>query len=268
MEELAKKPGTLGNLKPDEEIKLQEAWVHLLRLCGVEGLDADEFSSIPDHSDKFRQHLTDKTPEGFRRNLWASFRAEHPDGLVLRFLRARKWDVDKGVIMMISAVDWRNERKLDSDLVLKGESVGLKPKDEQTDDDKNFIQQYRSGKSYVRATDKSGRPVYIIRVKLHDPYAQSSECMESYVLHNIESIRVLVQPPYDEACLLFDMTGFGLKNMDFHVVKFLLQVFESKYPETLGSVLIHNAPFVFWGRSSFRLLVMLQTANLYQGYGT
>lgn len=187
---------------------------------------------------------------------------------MLRFLRARKWDVDKGVIMMISAVDWRNERKLDSDLVLKGESVGLKPKDEQTDDDKNFIQQYRSGKSYVRATDKSGRPVYIIRVKLHDPYAQSSECMESYVLHNIESIRVLVQPPYDEACLLFDMTGFGLKNMDFHVVKFLLQVFESKYPETLGSVLIHNAPFVFWGRSSFRLLVMLQTANLYQGYGT
>ena len=252
--ELSKKPGTLGNLTPEEEVKLQEAWVHLLRLCGVEGLDTGKFISIPDHSDKFRHHLTDKTPEGFRKNMWASFRAEHPDGLVLRFLRARKWDVEKGVVMMISAVDWRHHRKVDSDLVFKGESVALKDKDKQTADDKGFIQQYRSGKSYVRGTDKAGRPVYIIRVKLHDPYAQSSECMEEYVLHNIESIRVLVQPPYDEACLIFDMTGFGLKNMDFHVVKFLITVFESKYPETLGLVLIHNAPFVFWGGSSLNFI--------------
>lgn len=246
--DLPHKPGTLGNLTPEEEGKLQEAWVHLLRLCGFEDLDADKFSSIPDRSDVFRQHLTDKTPEGFKKILWASVRTENPDGLVLRFLRARKWNVEKGVIMMISAVDWRSERKVDSELVFHGESVALK--ETLSTDDKGFMQQYRSGKSYVRGTDKAQRPVYIIRVRLHDPYAQTSECMESYILHNIESLRVLVKAPYDEACLIFDMTGFGLKNMDFHVVKFLVQVFESKYPETLGVVLIHNAPFVFWGTPS------------------
>jgi hypothetical protein len=47
---------------------------------------------------------------------------------------------------------------------------------------------------------------------------------------------------------VFDLTGFGLGNMDFHVVKFIVQVFEARYPETLGAVLVHNAPFVFWGK--------------------
>ncbi|KFH45055.1 Phosphatidylinositol transfer protein-like protein [Hapsidospora chrysogenum ATCC 11550] len=242
---LAQKPGTLGNLTPVEEQKLQQSWVHILRLCGIEDLDTGTLSSIPDRSDEFRKHLTDKTTEGFNRNFWATVRAEHPDGLVLRFLRARKWDVEKAVIMLISAVDWRKEAKVDSSVVFHGEDVALK--ESPSVDEKSFIQQYRSGKSFVRGTDKAQRPVYIIRVRLHDPYAQSAESMESYILHNIESLRALVKAPYDEACLIFDMTGFGLKNMDFHVVKFLIQVFESKYPETLGVVLIHNAPFVFWG---------------------
>lgn len=43
------------------------------------------------------------------------------------------------------------------------------------------------------------------------------------------------------------MTGFVVKNMDHHVVTFLVSVFEARYPETLGVVLIHNAPWVFWG---------------------
>jgi hypothetical protein len=39
-----------------------------------------------------------------------------------------------------------------------------------------------------------------------------------------------------------------LRNVDLHVFKFLTTVFEARYPETLGVVLIHNAPFVFWGK--------------------
>lgn len=208
-------------------------------------VDTSAFASVPDRTEEFRQHLADTTPEGFAKNLLVTFRAEHPDGLVLRFLRARKFDVEKAVIMMISAINWRDERRIDTELVFTGESVGLK--ENPSMDDKGFIQQYRSGKSYVRGTDKGGRPVYIIRARLHDPALQSPEAMETYILHNIESIRVLVKAPYDQVCLIFDLTGFGLKNMDFHVVKFLLQVFEARYPETLGVVLIHNAPFVFSG---------------------
>ncbi|EAQ84342.1 hypothetical protein CHGG_08356 [Chaetomium globosum CBS 148.51] len=235
-------PGHLGNLTVEEQAKLQEAWVHLLRLCGVEESVKLE---TPNQTSEFREHLSDKSTDVFRHRLWAFILADHPDVLVLRFLRARKWDVEKAVIMLVSALNWRHERRLEDDIVLKGDIMGLA--NTQSDDEKSFMAQYRSGKAYVRGSDKESRPVFIIKVRLHDPKLQSPESMETFVLHNIETIRTMMRHPNEKACLLFDLTGFGLKNMDFHVVKFLVQVFEARYPEYLGVVLVHNAPFVFWG---------------------
>jgi len=246
----AASPGMLGKLTLDEERKLQEAWVHLLRLSGIENLEKIGGSEqpVPDLDGELEQHMSDiPTAEKFRQSFWEFVLAEHPDALVLRFLRARKWDVPKAMAMLVSAVNWRVQRNISQTIIRTGESVGLKPADEQTEDEKGFIAQYRSGKSYVRSADRENRLVYIIRVKYHDPRAQSGDSMESYVLHNIESLRILLKPPNYKCCLIFDLTNFGLKNMDFHVVKFLVTVFEARYPETLGVVLIHNAPFVFWG---------------------
>ncbi|KAI0521075.1 CRAL/TRIO domain-containing protein [Xylaria bambusicola] len=239
-------PGTLGNLTPDEQEKLQQAWIHLLRLCGSKSLEGVSFSEpVPDLTHELRQQMSDKSPDTFREGLWGFILSEHPDALVLRFLRARKWDVEKAMVMLVSAVNWRLERDLAETIIHKGESVGLKKAP--SADDQGFISQYRSGKSFVHSVDKESRLVYIIRVREHDPNAQSGDSMETYILHNIESLKMLMKPPDDKCCLIFDMTGFGLKNMDFHVVKFLVSVFEARYPETLGVILIHNAPFVFWG---------------------
>lgn len=248
----ASETGVLGNLTLDEERALQVSWMHLLRLCGTEipdpGSEADSAGRAPDRTAEFMKLMTDKSPENFKQHLLDFIGPEHPDGLVLRFLRARKWDVGKAMEMLVADINWRQEMRIDEHTVADGESVTFKEKP--TEDDKGFMMQYRSGKSFVRGTDKEGRPIYVIKVRLHDPKAQSGDSMETYVLHNIEGLRVLVRAPQDKACLIFDMTGFGLKNMDFHVVKFLAQVFEARYPETLGVVLIHNAPFIFWGKSS------------------
>lgn len=209
--------------------------------------------TLPDKTEEFRKLLSNKSPEVFKRRLWEAVKAYNPDSVILRYLRARKFDVDNGVTMLVSAVNWRDEIRIEETVNSCGESVGLKKSP--TKDEKDFMAQYRSGKSYVRGTDKDNHPVYVIKVKLHDPNAQSAQTMESYVLHNIESIRLLVREPYDKACLIFDLSGFGLRNMDFHLVKFLVQVFEARYPETLGLVLVHNAPFIFWG--TFSLFVRL-----------
>ncbi|KAL2019091.1 hypothetical protein VTK56DRAFT_10122 [Thermocarpiscus australiensis] len=235
-------PGHLGNLTTEEERKLQEAWIHLLRLCGVEESVSHD---TPDRTRELRGHLSDKSTDGFRRLLWAFILADHPDVLVLRFLRARKWDVEKAMAMLVSALNWRHERRLEADIIRKGDSVGLA--EEQSADEKGFMAQYHSGKAYVRGSDKERRPVFIIKVRLHDPKLQSPESMEMFVLHNIETVRTMIRHPDEKACLIFDLTGFGLKNMDFHVVKFLVHVFEARYPEYLGVVLVHNAPFIFWG---------------------
>lgn len=63
--------------------------------------------------------------------------------------------------------------------------------------------------------------------------------------------------------IIFDMKDFSLSNMvgmivlfvpeiekliliqDFPPVKFIIKCFEANYPESLGLLLIHNAPWVF-----------------------
>ncbi|KAK0389141.1 hypothetical protein NLU13_2716 [Sarocladium strictum] len=234
-------PGNLGNLSPDQERALQEAWVHLLRLCG----NQDVKHGAPDKSPIFMAHLKDKSPDHFRKSLWESTLGDNPDALVLRFLRARKWDVTKGVEMLVSAVNWRDERQIFKSIVGGGEGVGLKAK--RTPDEEAFMAQYRSGKAYVRGADKDGHPVYIIKVRLHDPNKQPASVMEDFALHNIETLRPMARSRKDKVCLIFDLTGFGLRNMDFHFIKFLISILEARYPETLNVVLVHNAPFVFWG---------------------
>ena len=235
-------PGHLGNLTAEEERKLQEAWIHLLRLCGIKESVSHE---TLDRTHELQQHLSDKSTDGFRKRLWTFVLDDHPDVLLLRFLRARKWDVGKAMTMFISALNWRHERRIEDDIIRRGDSIGLGK--DLSADEQSFIAQYRSGKAYIRGSDKERRPVFIIKVRLHDPKLQSPESMERFVLHNIEIVRTMTQHPYEKACLIFDLTGFGLKNMDFHVVQFLVQVFEARYPEYLGVVLVHNAPFIFWG---------------------
>ncbi|KAF4951244.1 hypothetical protein FSARC_12971 [Fusarium sarcochroum] len=238
---LLAEPGTRGNLTLEQECSLQEAWVHLLRLCGTKNIS----HAAPDKNGDFLHHLRKKSPEHFKRSLWETFLADHPDTTILRFLRARDFNVLKAVEMFVSSINWREERQIQKIIIGEGEGVGLEKS--LTVDEEAFMMQYRSGKSYVRGTDKDNHPIYVIKVRFHDPHKQSAEAMETYTLHNIETLRMMAREPNDKVCLIFDLTGFGLRNMDFHVVKFLIEILETRYPETLGVVLVHNAPFVFWG---------------------
>lgn len=56
----------------------------------------------------------------------------------------------------------------------------------------------------------------------------------------------LVLPDNEFATVVFDMTDFSLDNMDFEAVRFLVTALERYYPETLGALLVVNAPFIFW----------------------
>jgi hypothetical protein len=41
------------------------------------------------------------------------------------------------------------------------------------------------------------------------------------------------------------MTGFSMANMDYAPVKFMIKCFEANYPESLGTVLVYKAPWIF-----------------------
>ncbi|KAJ5562126.1 hypothetical protein N7461_000887 [Penicillium sp. DV-2018c] len=197
--------------------------------------------------------LSGMTPRDMTFVLLKMIKQEHPDSLLLRFLRARKWDVGKAFAMMASNILWRKEAEVDEEILPRGEEFALKQSQSATatakekKDGADFINQLKSGKSYLHGFDRQGRPVNYVRVKIHKPGAQSEEALERYILHVIESTRLTVAPPIETGTIVFDLTGFSLSNMDFPPVKFILKCFEANYPESLGQLLIHNAPWVFSG---------------------
>ncbi|KAF9890522.1 hypothetical protein FE257_005927 [Aspergillus nanangensis] len=178
---------------------------------------------------------------------------DHPDTVMLRFLRARKWDIPKAFGMLANAILWRKTMQVDDDIVPKGElhawelARNTKLSAAERKEGKDFIAQLEMGKSYLHGLDRENRPVNIVRVRLHKPGAQTQAALERYIVHVIESTRILVRHPVETGTILFDMTGFSLSNMEYSPVKFIIQCFEANYPESLGLLLIHNAPWIFSG---------------------
>ncbi|OQD82261.1 hypothetical protein PENANT_c022G08495 [Penicillium antarcticum] len=197
--------------------------------------------------------LSNITPTELRLGVLDTLKHDHPDAMLLRFLRARKWDVPKAFAMMMDAIVWRvKEMHVDEEVMAKGELHALRQTQNtsSTSDQKagkDFLSQMRMGKSYVHGVDKVGRPIVVVRVRLHKPGAQTEESLERYIVHVIESVRLTLSPPVETAAVLFDMTNFGLSNMEYPPVKFILKCFEANYPESLGILLIHKAPWVFSG---------------------
>ena len=152
----------------------------------------------------FHEALANQTPEELRKTFWSMVKHDHPDGLLLRFLRARKWDVEKALVMMISTMHWRSkEVDVDGDIVWNGEAAALKDslstdatlKKEGTD----FLTQLRLGKSFLHGTDKEGRPICFVRVRLHKQGEQSEASLERYTILVLETARLLLSPPVDTA---------------------------------------------------------------------
>ncbi|KAL3426166.1 CRAL/TRIO domain-containing protein [Phlyctema vagabunda] len=202
---------------------------------------------------EFHDAIANMSPETLRAAFWSMVKHDHPDALLLRFLRARKWDVEKSLVMMVSTMRWRaTEMKVDEDIMRNGEGAALE--DEKTSADAakkslghDFLAQMRMGKSFLHGTDKEGRPMCFVRARLHKQGEQSEESLERYTVFLIETARMVLNPPIDTACVFFDLSGFSLANMDYGPVKFMIKCFEANYPESLGVVIVHKAPWVFQG---------------------
>ncbi|OQD68536.1 hypothetical protein PENDEC_c034G00800 [Penicillium decumbens] len=188
-----------------------------------------------------------------RSTLVTAIKQDHPDALCLRFIRAEKWNVPKAWIKLVSALNWRvNEYKVDEEVLLKGEEYHLEKSRQSGDstekkDSEGFVHQLRTGKGHFHGADRWGRPICIIRVRMHNPSDQTQKGLNDYIIHCIETVRYLQIPPVETMAIVFDLTSFSLSNWEFPPVKFIIDSFQESYPESLGALIIYNAPWIFSG---------------------
>lgn len=165
------------------------------------------------------------------------------DNIILRFVRARKFVSEDAVAMAANSMNWRLHQFPIESWVNEGDA-----KSYLTGKNKGFIKSFTTEKSAVRGEDVNRFPIFYFQARKH--FSSDSPLPETqrFAILTIESTRFCfreVSDSIDQATIVFDLTGFGLKNADNSTIKFLAEAFEAHYPESLGSILIHNAPWIF-----------------------
>lgn len=165
------------------------------------------------------------------------------DNLILRFVRARKLEYSEVMKMLTRSLHWRlNECPVnewveegDAPLVVKGKNAG-------------FAKNFKVNKAFIRGQDKLGNPLFMFQLRKHFAQDATPAETERYALVIIEWCRLFLREKtasIDTCSLMFDLSGFSMKNADNGPVKFLIGLFEAHYPESLGIVIVHNAPWIF-----------------------
>lgn len=152
----------------------------------------------------YQEVLAKHAPETIRSTIWGMVKHDHPDALLLRFLRARKWDVQKALSMLLSTMHWRaSEAHVDDDIMLHGEKLAAEQ--EASSDEavkktgEDFLAQLRMGISYIHGEDKAGRLICVCKAALHRAGQHSEESLERYTVYLIETSRLMLKPPADTA---------------------------------------------------------------------
>lgn len=182
-------------------------------------------------------------PEELHEALFKALRNDLFDNYVLRFVRARKFKYEDAIAMLSKSLDWRRNTLEVDEFFLEGDAPSYL-----NGTNKGFIKNFTVGKCYSRGMDKQRNPIVLFKARLNYSADSPLEGTKRYALVIIEWSRLNlkdISESKDQCSVIFDLTGFSLKNNDLPAIKFLAEIFEAHFPEILGSILIHNAPWIF-----------------------
>uniref|UniRef100_A0A3Q1BN02 SEC14 like lipid binding 1 n=1 Tax=Amphiprion ocellaris TaxID=80972 RepID=A0A3Q1BN02_AMPOC len=219
-------------------------------------------------ADYIKRYLGDLTPLQesclirLRKWLQETHKGKIPkDEHILRFLRARDFNMDKAREILCQSLTWRKQHQVDYLL--------------ETWSSPQVLQDYYTGGWHHH--DRDGRPLYILRLGQMDTKGLVRALGEESLLRHVRNTTSNVRPV--SVWITVDLEGLNMRHLWRPGVKALLriiEVVEANYPETLGRLLILRAPRVFpvlWTLVSpfidenTRKKFLIYAGNDYQGPG-
>ncbi|KAJ5155394.1 Sec14 cytosolic factor [Penicillium capsulatum] len=166
---------------------------------------------------------------------------------LLRFLRARKFDVEAAKTMFVECEKWRKEFGT-NDLP-------------RTFDYKEKPDVFKFYPQYYHKVDKDGRPVYIEKMGKIDLNAMYKITTGERMLQNLVTEYEKLSDPrlpacsrksgklLETCCSIMDLKGVGVTSIPsvYGYVRQATDISQNYYPERLGKLYLINAP---WGFSS------------------
>ena len=211
-----------GNCKFKNDLEIQNYFLHTESL--LENFFA--VSSI--------ERLAEKVDENpLSQEFYDQFGCDDPDTLLLRFLRARKWNLIDSLLMLVDTLYWHKSFGVGK-ILRQGESA---------------VKEYllTCGKHYAWNVDYKGRLVIWITSKLHDKNKQTLHENLVGLVFLIEHARRLMAPGTETVTLIFDLADAPLASLDIPSIQGDIQVLQNYYPECLGQCFIVDAPWIFHG---------------------
>ena len=180
------------------------------------------------------EELSEKIDENpLSQELYDQFGCGDSDTLLLRFLRARKWNLIEATLMLIDTLHWHKSFGVGK-ILRQGESA---------------VKEYllTCGKHYACNIDNKGRLIIWITSKLHDKNKQTVHENLVALVFLIEHARRLMAPGNENVTLVFDLADAPLASLDIQSIHGDVQLLQNYYPECLGQCFILDAPWIFTG---------------------